>query len=287
MHSIVFTDLDGTLLDHHGYSWAAAGPALARLAELRIPVVFVTSKTRAEVEMLQRQIGVDAPFVVENGGGVFFPPGAAGWPLDGARPCDRYRLVCLGRPYREIRGFVETARRRHGIRGFGDLSDAEVAELTGLDLRQARCARAREFSEPILLERPDAIDLLEAEARAKGFALTRGGRFRHVIGAGQDKGRAARIVAEAYEASRPAGATVRTIGLGDSPNDAPMLDVVDIAVVIPGPDGDVLEPARDDAVVAPYAGSRGWNTTVLEILRSEHARVGQSPTSGTVLTSSM
>ncbi|MFQ5696467.1 MAG: mannosyl-3-phosphoglycerate phosphatase, partial [Terriglobia bacterium] len=46
---IVFTDLDATLLDHQTYSWAAAEPALRRLRLLGIPLVFCTSKTRAEV----------------------------------------------------------------------------------------------------------------------------------------------------------------------------------------------------------------------------------------------
>jgi HAD superfamily hydrolase (TIGR01484 family) len=47
---VVFTDLDGTLLDHHTYEWTAARPALQRLTQTGTPCVFVTSKTRAEVE---------------------------------------------------------------------------------------------------------------------------------------------------------------------------------------------------------------------------------------------
>ena len=43
---LVFTDLDGTLLDHHSYSHAAALPGLERLRGLEVPVIPVTSKTR-------------------------------------------------------------------------------------------------------------------------------------------------------------------------------------------------------------------------------------------------
>ena len=72
---VVFTDLDGTLLDHHSYSWAAAEEALKELERRRVPLVLVTSKTRAEVEALQRKLGSVQPFVTENGGGIFIPHG--------------------------------------------------------------------------------------------------------------------------------------------------------------------------------------------------------------------
>lgn len=52
MNYLVSTDLDGTLLDHHTYSWHAALPALQKCSELAIPVVLNTSKTLAEVEWL-------------------------------------------------------------------------------------------------------------------------------------------------------------------------------------------------------------------------------------------
>ena len=36
-HPAVFTDLDGSLLDHHTYSFESARPALERIREQRIP----------------------------------------------------------------------------------------------------------------------------------------------------------------------------------------------------------------------------------------------------------
>ena len=64
---IVSTDLDGTLLDHHDYSFAAANQGLQRCTELEVPVVINTSKTYAEVIALQNAIGLDTPIIVENG----------------------------------------------------------------------------------------------------------------------------------------------------------------------------------------------------------------------------
>ena len=65
---LVFTDLDGTLLDHHSYSFSAALPALQRLRRARIPVIPVTSKTLAELAPLMRELDNAHPCIAENGG---------------------------------------------------------------------------------------------------------------------------------------------------------------------------------------------------------------------------
>ena len=70
---VLFTDLDGTLLDER-YRAGAAAPALARLRSVSVPVVFCSSKTRAEQEPLRRRHRVGGPFIVENGSAVLIPP---------------------------------------------------------------------------------------------------------------------------------------------------------------------------------------------------------------------
>jgi predicted mannosyl-3-phosphoglycerate phosphatase (HAD superfamily) len=70
---IIFTDLDGSLLDHFTYSFELAIPLLKSLEQLHILVIFTTSKTVAEVEYLRRKIGNLHPFIVENGAGILIP----------------------------------------------------------------------------------------------------------------------------------------------------------------------------------------------------------------------
>jgi len=70
---LIFTDLDGTLLDHDTYGWEEALPALDLCRRLGVPVILVSSKTRAEMDVLQNRLGLSAPFISENGGGIFFP----------------------------------------------------------------------------------------------------------------------------------------------------------------------------------------------------------------------
>ena len=71
--AIIFTDLDGTLLDHSSYQWDRAKPALDLCQRFHVPVVLVSSKTRAEMVKLKDELGLSHPFISENGGGIFFP----------------------------------------------------------------------------------------------------------------------------------------------------------------------------------------------------------------------
>lgn len=54
MTLLIFTDLDGTLLDHESYDFTPARPMLARLAAMRAPVVLASSKTAAEIAEWQQ-----------------------------------------------------------------------------------------------------------------------------------------------------------------------------------------------------------------------------------------
>ena len=53
---MVFTDLDGTLLDHDTYRWDEAEPALTLCASRNVPVILVSSKTRAEMNALRARL---------------------------------------------------------------------------------------------------------------------------------------------------------------------------------------------------------------------------------------
>ncbi|MFH1763931.1 MAG: HAD-IIB family hydrolase [Gemmatimonadota bacterium] len=272
MPMIIFTDLDGSLLDHDDYSFQGALPALARIRESGIPLVIVTSKTRTEVEALLEEMGLEVPFVVESGGGLFFPPRFDHLPLPDAVQEGRFRVVRLGVPYQRIRDFLASLPPALELRGFGDLSPEAIQEATGLTEREARMARVREFTEPFLPGGPGGpggearmADLQERAARA-GLKIVQGGRFHHLMGVEQDKGRAVLRVARAFREGW--GSEVRTVGLGDSPNDLAMLEVVDIPILIPNPRGSPPALHRSGLVKAPLPGSRGWNAAVLDLLDS-------------------
>jgi mannosyl-3-phosphoglycerate phosphatase len=262
---VVFTDLDGTLLDHHTYSFAPARPALLELRRLGVPLVFCTSKTRAEVVPLRRRLRNAHPFIVENGGGIVIPRGYFG----SGTPS----RIQLGLPYAEISTALDDLARRSRVRvrGFHQLTARQIAAATGLPLAEARLAKKREYDEPFWFvgASPAARARLLRLARASGLELTTGGRFWHLF-SGSDKGLAVRRLRALYRQStaRP----LRTLALGDAENDLPMLRAANRAVLLPRPDGSfdraVLRSLpRVVRGIAP--GPTGWNEAVLRALSTE------------------
>jgi mannosyl-3-phosphoglycerate phosphatase len=268
MNWVVFTDLDESLLDSETYSFDPAAPALAELARRAIPLVFVTSKTAAETFALQRRMGISAPIIVEGGGGIVVPKD-----YFARRPpaIDRgsYDLIALSEPYeRVLRGIGHLKEfTANSIRGFDDMTVDEVAEATSLPREAAALAKQREFDEPFRFVRREAefAAHLWRVAQEVGLRVSKGGRFYHLHG-DTDKGRATRRVASMFEEKLGA---VRTIGLGDSEMDLPLLAAVDVPVVIPRRAGGVdavLAAGVPNARRAPEPGPRGWNDAVLSVL---------------------
>jgi len=263
---VIFTDLDGTLLDHDRYSWQEAQPALARLKTVGTPWVLCSSKTRAEIERLRDDLGHHHPFIVENGGAILIPRDYFTAPLPPHTTIDRYERIELGAPYPLLRRTLNEIANAAGVplRGYGDLTAEEVAAQTGLSLDDAARAKTREYDEPFIMEgTPAERQRVLALIEAKGFRWTRGGRFHHLTGR-HDKGRAVSILADLYR--RHYGA-IMTIALGDSYNDLPMLAAVDRPILVKRPDG-CYDPdvALHGLEFADGIGPAGWNASVLLLM---------------------
>lgn len=233
--AVLFTDLDGTLLDE-SYRPGVAAAAVARLQEAGVLVVFCSSKTRAEQEPLRRILDVTGPFIVENGSAVLLPRSRTGHGGAGVR--------LLGVRVGTVRSELAAARRRLGLvaRGFGEMSAPEVAAATGLSLEGARRARRREFSETVVGLGVGEAERLGGELRDRGLVVRSGGRFHTVTGAGADKGRALAWLMERLRHA-PGCAELASVAVGDSDNDVPMLQAADRAFLVAGGGGVGALPA--------------------------------------------
>lgn len=247
---IVFTDLDGSLLDHHDYSWAPAQTWLDRLAEHDIPVIITTSKTSAEVTALQHSLKLNhLPFIAENGALIHLPNE------------ENAAHHLIGADYQHIRDVLTDLRKRYDFefRGFGDVSVKQVVDWTGLTLASAHLAMQRHASEPLMWF-GNTLDFsrMEKLLAEEGLALTRGGRFWHVMGQDAGKGQAVRWLAGQYQQRR--SKTGITLGLGDGPNDISMLEAVDYAVVILAHHSQKmpLDKAENHVFRTTQYGPEGW-----------------------------
>jgi mannosyl-3-phosphoglycerate phosphatase len=254
---VIFTDLDGTLLDYYTYSCEVVIPLVARLKRVGIETVLCSSKTRAEIEVYRERLGLDTPFIVENGGAIFIDRDYFSFPYGHHRVIGNYRVIELGIAYGEVRRILEGVRRETSLsfRGFGDMDDTQVAALTGLNMASAGRARQREYGETLDFggSERDIKHILD-RIKDAGLNWSRGSRLYSVAG-GSDKGIATKVMIELYK--RKLG-KIKTIGVGDSPNDEPMLAEVDFPVLVQKPGGCWEEIELPDLYRVEGVGPKGW-----------------------------
>ncbi len=269
---LVFTDLDGTLLDHDSYDYTPALPALSRLASLQVPLIPTTSKTLAEVSELQAKLRNPHPCIIENGGALCIPHGyfdhLAADP-QAHTDTSPYQVLHLTPSYSRILHTLHSLRSLYHwqFTGFADMSVEQVVAQTGLSRVAAARARQRLCSEPMIWQDSDeALQSFEMQLERHGLSLTRGGRFWHVMG-DTSKGVALSMLRDHY---RQAGLTdITSVACGDSPNDIAMLEAADIAVVIRRPDGQHLDvQGATRTIVTDDAGPEGWNHAIEALLDS-------------------
>jgi mannosyl-3-phosphoglycerate phosphatase len=262
---LIYTDLDGTLLDHDTYSFHPAEAALKLLENRNIPLIICTSKTRAEIEFFKKLLGNQEPFISENGGGIFIPEGYFEHEFEFDRVIRGYKVIEFGTPAHSLRQALEDISLETGIevRGFSQMSVSELSELTGLDEYTAQLSKLRDYSEPFLIYGDDKdTETVVEKINLIGYRHTRGGRFHHILGE-NDKGKAVRTLTDIY-VNELGEAT--TIGLGDSLNDQPMLREVDIPVLVQKPGGEYqTNIGLRNIHYAEGAGPYGWNAEVLKI----------------------
>lgn len=262
---LVFTDLDGTLLDHHTYSYKPALPALNVLEEKNVPLIICTSKTRAEIEKWRQEMDNEHPFISENGGAIFIPKGYFSHKLGIGKEKGNYFVIELGTPYSQLREILNRIRNSLQLKfkGFGDLSPEEVADLCGFSPEEAKLAKKREYDEPFLLDLESAVNKVQEMVTGSNLQITRGGRFFHLMGE-NDKGKALRLLTDVY---REKTERIETIALGDSLNDLAMLRIADHPVLVQKPDGSYdPEVTLPNLQLSPGVGPAGWNESVLELL---------------------
>lgn len=262
---IIFSDLDGTLLDHRTYSFEPAQPALEAIQAAGIPLVLCTSKTRAETERWRRELGNVHPFVVENGGAAFIPRGYFPSESDLGKVVEDYSVLEFGRSYSELRQALAKIRSktRLPVRGFGDMTVGEIAHLCSFRREDAVLAADRAYDEPLFTADAATLARVAREAESMGLTIVRGGRFAHLVG-GCDKGRAVLVLRSLYAQSM---GPVLSVGIGDGENDEPMLRSVDVPVIVRKPDGRHLEiGAMPKPIISLFSGPAGWREAVLGLL---------------------
>ena len=268
---IIFSDLDGTLLDHDTYGFVPALPALSMIKEKQIPLVLTSSKTLTEIIGLRRDLENAHPFIAENGSVVGIPPDyfpGFGPTENGFKMASGIWVKCMGGNREEVLATLNQLRDDHGFpfEGFADMSPARLAGVTGLSEKGASLARERLSTEPILWQGTgEQWKGFTRELSKTGLGWVQGGRFIS-ISRPFDKKDGVELLLDLYQTH--CQVIPLTIGLGDSPNDKAMLDMMDTAVVIRSGQSDRIIPDGPGTVIrTTRKGPEGWQEAMDEIFK--------------------
>lgn len=261
---VVFTDLDGTLIDHHNYSIEGSREAIRKLADREATLVFCSSKTFAEQIHLQHQLGIQLPFIFENGSALAIPAGFFPAELYAANSREAgYDLLIFA--HAEAPAIRAALSHFPEIRGYADVSDLELSAVTGLTGAFLHRARERWFTETLI----DTFDEVEANQinqmlKPSGFVLSRGGRFYTVQSDTVSKGKAVAWLKDVFR--QTAGPTTCFAAVGDSLNDVPMLEVVDWPFLVQRPDQTWVDVDIPHLVKIEGVGPAGFSRAVDSVL---------------------
>ena len=264
---VIFSDLDGTLLDRDTYSFEPALPALRVIKQKGIPLVLSSSKTRAEIELYRKKLENDHPFISENGGAVFIPKGYFSFQFPYDRELEEYFVLELGTFYLQIVEVFNSIKKetRIPIKGFSDLTEDELTSLCGLSLREAEFAKKREYDEPFIIEGgKKEIEIVKRKIEEKGMNYVWGGKFHHILSK-NDKGKAVEILRELYENQF---FSIYTVGIGDNLNDIPMLRAADHPILFKGESSLFPEELStiQNLTIVERTGPQAWNEAILRIV---------------------
>ncbi len=259
---IVFTDIDGTLLDIYSGNFEGTDLLVRKFTRMGIPIILCSAKTRSEQEYIRDKLGLSDPFIIENGGAVVIPDGYFDdleiVPHTGK---NGYSLIEIGGHSNEIRKQLAKIREELQInfKGTSDMTLDEISRRVRIPLLFAKRMSKREYGETILEIDPSDLDKLAKVCKRIGLKVIHGGRYTDIT-QGNDKGKATRVLIDLFKRKFQPRGTI-FIGLGDSENDLPMLRLMDIPVLVQKANGSWCDSTIKNLLRSTGIGPNGWRNS--------------------------
>ena len=251
----VVSDVDGTLMDH-SYDLTPAKETIKKLQKLSIPVILCTSKTASEVKVIRKELNLTDPYIVENGAAIY---GESLKKVNGE--------IILGEKYETLEEILKFISKEidHKLIPLNNLTDKEATQLTGLKGNSLNLMRDRHWSMPFLNPPSFIEQKINICCKKFGVNIFKGNRMSHLLSTNSNKGKAINALKKYSNIQN-----IQIIGLGDSPNDLPLLLNSDIKIVIPGIDGpnlNLLDQLKDlKFTLASEPNGYGWKNEIDKLI---------------------
>lgn len=215
--AVVFCAVD-TIVPVRGRSLAGFEEFGAKLDHAGLPVVWVTARSRAQMDEPRRKFGHQHPFIGEDGCGVYLPEDY--FHLRPAKTVRMGRFTCI--PVAETQPAaseaLESLAEQTGVSvvPLRSLAPRELAQNTNLPERDAELARQRDFDELFFFAGASDADIQRfvTEARQRKIELRQHGVL-WSLAVGASLGQCVRELSKLYERalrSHPAIVGIATAG---------------------------------------------------------------------------
>ena len=188
-------------------------------------------------------------------------------------------IIEVGKSANDIRAKLSDIRKKHNInfKGVADISIEELSNLASMPIEQARRMAQRNYGETILqIQKEDVARFIKCTQEA-GMKVIHGGRFFDVT-IGTDKGIAVGILKKLF--NRKFHNDVIYFGIGDSTNDIPMLNLMDVSILVQRPDSSWLDykgtkmkngvnsnnNSNNNILKVNGIGPHGWENAIQKII---------------------
>lgn len=262
---VIYTDLDGTLLDLETYDHRITEESVHKLTNSGTPVIFCSSKTLAEQRYFQELFHLNTPMIIENGAGVVIPRTFHAYFEDlPHRIIDNYLLFSFTEGYNFILENLDRIRKELNLKllGYHDLQFGEISEITGISVDDLERTTNRLFSETLLMGDFNAPNFQKMRQALFEVDLqcTPGSKFFTISGISSNKGKAINWLNRHLKQINSKNFT--TIGIGDSFNDLSMLAEVERPFLVQKPDSTFSKIEVHNLMKIEKPGPYGWNEII-------------------------
>ena len=264
---LIFTDLDGTLLDHENYSFGTNKKMISTIINNKNEIIFNTSKTFSECKKLLKELKLsNMPFSTENGAVIYFPKIRFN-KIKNSSLFERYWRVRIAKlSSKNWYQFLKLKQKKYNFLIAQDLSPKILKEYTNLD--NTNMMLDREASQIILWEdNLTKLKLFKKDLKSeKDGVLIIGSRFMQISSI-CNKRIAKKLISHVYDIQFRDKYSSNTIALGDSRNDIDMLNSCKYSCLIKNSSGvyPKLRSNKKNVFKSSMLAPDGWSQVLYKL----------------------